>query len=420
MTNKKNRFVASVLVAGMFVSSAAFASAETATSSPDIAALTAQVQNLLAQVAALQAQLDATKKEVIAVKQELILTRALAFGSKGSDVSDLQEFLKDFPDIYPEGLVTGFFGHATEKAIKRFQEKHGFETVGIVGPKTREKIKELFSEHKGKGKGLFIKHDDDDDEDEDDDDDTFASTTPGAAKVVVCHKEGKKHGGETIKIGAPALPAHLAHGDTLGACGGGTATTTPDITAPIISNIVSSPLTTTAGIVWDTNESAAYKFWYGTTTPVVLGTPNMTGGLNTHQVIGLSGLTPDTTYHFVIGATDASGNTSTSTEQSFKTTLDTTAPVISGLTASGITASSANLLWSTNESADSTVWYSLVNPVDMASTTITSVVTNAASVTSHSLSLSGLTASTTYFYLVGSKDTAGNQATSSQSSFMTL
>ena len=32
-------------------------------------------------------------------------------------------------------------------------------------------------------------------------------------KVTLCHK-----GKETISVGAPAVPAHLAHGDTLGAC----------------------------------------------------------------------------------------------------------------------------------------------------------------------------------------------------------
>ena len=35
----------------------------------------------------------------------------------------------------------------------------------------------------------------------------------GKAKVSLCHK-GKK----TITVGAPAVKAHLAHGDTLGRC----------------------------------------------------------------------------------------------------------------------------------------------------------------------------------------------------------
>jgi hypothetical protein len=48
---------------------------------------------------------------------------------------------------------------------------------------------------------------------EDDDDDTSG----GGEKVLVCHKPEKK-GGHTISIAAPAVPAHLAHGDVLGPC----------------------------------------------------------------------------------------------------------------------------------------------------------------------------------------------------------
>src|SRR5436309_6607064 len=53
----------------------------------------------------------------------------------------------------------------------------------------------------------------------------------GQEKMDVCHQTG--NGGEhTINIAAPAIPAHVAHGDTVGACSGtstrgGTTTTTP-------------------------------------------------------------------------------------------------------------------------------------------------------------------------------------------------
>lgn len=426
MKNKHNRFIAGVLMAGMFFSSAVFVSAQTASSSPDVATLTAQVQSLLAQIQTLQAQITANQKELVSIKQELALTRSLAFGSKGTDVSDLQVFLKTMPNVYPEGLVTGFFGHATEKAIKKLQEKHGLEQAGIVGPKTREKLRQLFSEHRGNG--VSRGHDGGNKKGDDDNDNehgrAIASTTPGVGvgKVVICHKPGHGNHGETITIAAPALWAHMKHGDTMGACRGGTGTTTPDITAPVISNIISQLTTVAATISWDTNESASYKFWYATVTPVVLGTPNNTGVVGTHQTVSLSGLSSNTAYHYVIAATDASGNTSTSSEQSFTTLAipDTTAPVISSVSASAITASSATLLWNTDENADSTVWYSTVNPLDVASTTATTKVTNATLGMSHSVPLSGLTASTTYYYIVGSKDAAGNQATSSQTSFLTL
>ncbi len=49
-----------------------------------------------------------------------------------------------------------------------------------------------------------------------DNDDQDASE--GQNKVLVCHKPNNKKGGHTISIAEPAVPAHLAHGDTLGAC----------------------------------------------------------------------------------------------------------------------------------------------------------------------------------------------------------
>jgi len=37
-------------------------------------------------------------------------------------------------------------------------------------------------------------------------------------KVTICHKPYKKKGGNTINISRSALPAHLGHGDYIGAC----------------------------------------------------------------------------------------------------------------------------------------------------------------------------------------------------------
>lgn len=64
-------------------------------------------------------------------------------GSRGAEVRMLQEFLKRDPGIYPEGLVTGYFGARTETAIRRFQKQYGIAPIGIVGPQTRKKLNEL-------------------------------------------------------------------------------------------------------------------------------------------------------------------------------------------------------------------------------------------------------------------------------------
>lgn len=43
----------------------------------------------------------------------------------------------------------------------------------------------------------------------------------GVEKVVVCHvPPGNPDNAHEITVGAPAVPAHLAHGDEVGECGG--------------------------------------------------------------------------------------------------------------------------------------------------------------------------------------------------------
>jgi len=50
------------------------------------------------------------------------------------------------------------------------------------------------------------------------DEDTSGGTeATGGEKVLICHKPDKK-GGHTLSVAAPAVPAHLGHGDTLGSC----------------------------------------------------------------------------------------------------------------------------------------------------------------------------------------------------------
>jgi GH25 family lysozyme M1 (1,4-beta-N-acetylmuramidase) len=92
---------------------------------------------------------------------------------------------------------------------------------------------------------------------------------------------------------------------------------------------------------------------------------------------------------------------------------DTTAPVISAVTASGISDNSATITWSTDESSDSVVDYGTTTAYGLTAS-------NPSLVVSHSVGLSGLTASTVYHYRVISKDAANNTATSGDFTFTTL
>lgn len=65
-----------------------------------------------------------------------LLTRQLQLGMSGSDVSVLQTFLARDASIYPQGLVTGYFGTLTKTAVANFQSRNGISAVGRVGPLT--------------------------------------------------------------------------------------------------------------------------------------------------------------------------------------------------------------------------------------------------------------------------------------------
>jgi len=60
----------------------------------------------------------------------------------------LQEFLAKDSAVYPEAVISGYFGPATERAVKRLQVKYsianaGTAGYGAVGPKTRVLLNSL-------------------------------------------------------------------------------------------------------------------------------------------------------------------------------------------------------------------------------------------------------------------------------------
>jgi hypothetical protein len=84
---------------------------------------------------------------------------------------------------------------------------------------------------------------------------------------------------------------------------------------------------------------------------------------------------------------------------------DTTAPDISGVTATPDAEGRATVAWQTDEPSSSVVQYG-------RTTTLGSQVAQTALVTDHSVELTGLQPATTYFFRVTSADSAGNSATS--------
>jgi len=270
---------------------------------------------------------------------------------------------------------------------------------------------------------------DNEDGDEDDNDD---------GRVTLCHiPRRNSSASHTIRISGRAIRAHLAHGDTIGACeetdgdeeDDDNATSTPDTTAPVISNLSSDPATTTVSVRWNTDEESNSGMWYDTVTPLIISSTTKSVNLSDlvdNHVVSLSELTASTTYYFVVTSTDANGNTSTSTESSFTTLSDvitepedSTPPSLSNITTTDTTTTSTDISWSTDENATSSVWYSTTTPLVTSSDT-TQVVSSGNLVVEHVVELASLNEDTTYYYIVGSTDESGNTSTSTENSFVTL
>ena len=136
--NRSTRFlIALTLCVTVLTGTVPFASADTATD------LQNQLKSVLNQINSLKAQLGTTDVGSGSVSGCPKITRMLRRGSKGSDVLALQSYLD--ANIYPEGTASGFFGFATERAVQRFQERHGIAVAGtadttgygLVGTRTR-------------------------------------------------------------------------------------------------------------------------------------------------------------------------------------------------------------------------------------------------------------------------------------------
>lgn len=197
-----------------------------------------------------------------------------------------------------------------------------------------------------------------------------------------------------------------------------TFTTSQDTTSPAISSISSSVSTSTANVVWQTDESADSQVDYGTTTSYGSTATSLT--LTKAHVISLSDLVTSTTYHYRVISTDANSNTSTSTDQTFTTLFlsvttenDTTPPAISNVAISTVSDTKATVTWTTDELSTSQVIYGTTVSYGSQTTKDTTLTFQ------HSDTISSLTKQTTYYYQVVSTDVADNTATSSDYTFIT-
>jgi hypothetical protein len=190
---------------------------------------------------------------------------------------------------------------------------------------------------------------------------------------------------------------------------------TPDTLPPVISAVTVTSITaTSATITWTTNEPADSQIEYGPTSSYGTSSTLDPSPVTTHSVT-ITGLTAITLYHYRVKSRDTASNLATSGDFTFTTTAapDTTSPVISAVASSGLTATGATITWTTDEPGDSQVEYGPTTAYGASSTI------NPSLLTSHSVPITGLTASTLYHYRVKSRDAASNLATSGDFTFTT-
>ena len=89
----------------------------------------------------------------------------------------------------------------------------------------------------------------------------------------------------------------------------------------------------------------------------------------------------------------------------FSTVADTTAPTISAVASTGVASTTATITWTTDETADSQVFFRKQGDAAYQQTAVDGTL-----LTAHSTVLTGLAPATTYEYYVRSADSAGNAA----------
>ncbi len=103
-------------------------------------------------ITSVQAALSGTPTTPVTPATGYTFSKNLTMGDTGTDVTNLQTVLKSDVSVYPEGLVTGYFGALTKAAVIKFQNKYAAEVLtplgltagtGYVGAGTRAKLNAL-------------------------------------------------------------------------------------------------------------------------------------------------------------------------------------------------------------------------------------------------------------------------------------
>ena len=180
------------------------------------------------------------------------------------------------------------------------------------------------------------------------------------------------------------------------------------VSTPTVTNITYD----SAIVEWETDEPATSIVEFGKTTSYARS-KSLTAYVTNHSVT-LTLLEDETLYHFRVGSTDEAGNGPRYSGDGTFTTdpaPDEDAPVLtSSPTVTGVTDTTATIVWDTDEPSNSQVRYELFTATWAA---MSNIKNKAEMVQHHTVTLTGLTDNTQYYYRVGSTDAAGNGPDSS-------
>ncbi len=188
--------------------------------------------------------------------QTTFFAQQMDIGARGEHVSALQRLLATDPAVYPEGIVSGYFGPLTQRAVAQFQSFNGLPSVGRVGPLTLFKLNSLVN-----------------------------------------------GGGMTLDVVAPNILSLNVSTSTSGSA--------------VFSWMTSEPAR--AKVFYSTNPISMIEASSAATEPIISGTVIADTSLKSNPVINLSNLQSATTYYYVVESIDAAGNVTILTPRVFRT-----------------------------------------------------------------------------------------------------
>lgn len=186
-----------------------------------------------------------------------------------------------------------------------------------------------------------------------------------------------------------------------------------DLVAPIISSVVVSNVkATTADVTWSTDELSDSFADYSISPSTAFGTTVSSPSFMTGHTISLTGLTPSTTYLVRVRSQDVYSNIGSSNNGGAGYSFTTTGgPAISAVAVTEVTDTTATIEWNTDKDASSLVFYSTNSTLSGATQAGSASLVGGAGVAGvwqHSVTLTGLTQQTKYYFKVRSLDTDDN------------